>query len=113
MRIVCGDPLVNALILRHTTPTAGVMVWSANATWSPLVLIRVTMTAQRYVLGILQPQVLPLMQRLRGASFQQDNVRPHTARVSQDCLHTITTLPWPAQSIDLSPIEHIWDHLGR
>ncbi|GFW49391.1 transposable element Tcb1 transposase [Trichonephila clavipes] len=34
------------------------------------------------------------------------------ARVSQDCLRTVTTLPWPARSSDLSPIEHIWDHLG-
>ncbi|GFW03562.1 transposable element Tcb2 transposase [Trichonephila clavipes] len=52
------------------------------------------------------------MQRLPGAIFQQDNARPHTARVSQDCLRTVTTLPWPARSPDLSPIEHIWDYLG-
>ncbi|GFT46346.1 transposable element Tcb1 transposase [Trichonephila clavipes] len=53
------------------------------------------------------------MQRLPGAIFQQDNALPHMARVSQDCLGTVTTLPWPAQSLDLSPIEHIWDHLGQ
>ncbi|GFW37513.1 transposable element Tcb2 transposase [Trichonephila clavipes] len=34
------------------------------------------------------------------------NIWPHTARVSQDCLHTVTTHPWPARSPDLSPIEH-------
>ncbi|GFS93284.1 transposable element Tcb2 transposase [Trichonephila clavipes] len=45
-----------------------------------------------------------------GAIFQQDNARPHTARVSQDCLRTVTTLPLPARFPDLSPIEHIWDH---
>ncbi|GFV75523.1 transposable element Tcb2 transposase [Trichonephila clavipes] len=33
--------------------------------------------------------------------------------MSQDCLRTVTTLPWPAPSPDLSLIEHIWDHLGR
>ncbi|GFV30322.1 putative transposable element [Trichonephila clavipes] len=43
----------------------------------------------------------------------QDNAQPHTARASQDCLLTVTTLPWPARSPDLSPIEHIWDSLGR
>ncbi|GFS92881.1 transposable element Tcb2 transposase [Trichonephila clavipes] len=47
------------------------------------------------------------------AIFQQDIARPHTARVSQDCLCTVTILPWPARSPDLSPIDHIWDHLGR
>ncbi|GFU09246.1 transposable element Tcb1 transposase [Trichonephila clavipes] len=71
------------------------------------------MTAQRYVHDILQTQVLPLMQRLPGAIFQQDNSWPHTARVLQDCFHTVTTLLWPARSPDLSPIKHIWDHLGR
>ncbi|GFV54154.1 transposable element Tcb1 transposase [Trichonephila clavipes] len=35
------------------------------------------------------------------------------ARVSQDCLRTVTTLPWFSRSPDLSPIEHICDHLGR
>ncbi|GFS76229.1 transposable element Tcb1 transposase [Trichonephila clavipes] len=33
--------------------------------------------------------------------------------MSQDCLRTLATLPWPARSPDLSPIEHIWDHLGQ
>ncbi|GFU85062.1 transposable element Tcb2 transposase [Trichonephila clavipes] len=99
---------------RHTAPTAGVMVWIAIAynTRSLIVLIRGTMAAQRYAHDILQPHVLPLMQPLSGANFQQDNAQPHTARVSQDCLHTVTTLLWPARSPDLSPIQHTWDHLG-
>ncbi|GFT91231.1 HTH_Tnp_Tc3_2 domain-containing protein [Trichonephila clavipes] len=45
--------------------------------------------------------------------FQQDNARPHTARVSQDFLPHFKTLPWPARSPDLSPVEHVWDHLKR
>ncbi|GFX16477.1 transposable element Tcb2 transposase [Trichonephila clavipes] len=53
------------------------------------------------------------MQRLPGAIFQQDNAGPHTARVSQNCLHTVTTIPWPARSPEFSPIEHIWDNFGR
>ncbi|GFX87553.1 transposable element Tcb2 transposase [Trichonephila clavipes] len=83
---------------RHATPAAGVMIWGAIAynTRLPLVLIRGTKTAQRYVHDILQPVVLPLMQRLQGAIFQQDNVQPLTAMVSQDCVGTVTTLPWPA-----------------
>ncbi|GFT01941.1 uncharacterized protein TNCV_3056841 [Trichonephila clavipes] len=65
------------------------MVWGviAYTTRSPLVLIRGTMTPQRYVHDILQPHVLPLMARLPGAIFQLDNAQPHTARVSQDFPH--------------------------
>ncbi|GFT42426.1 transposable element Tcb2 transposase [Trichonephila clavipes] len=71
------------------------------------------MAAQRYVHDILQPHVSLLMQRLPVAIFQQDNALPHTTRVSQDCLHFVTTLPRPARFPYLSPIKQIWDHLGR
>ncbi|GFU27446.1 transposable element Tcb2 transposase [Trichonephila clavipes] len=76
-----GERLNPAFALqRHTAPTAGVMVWGVIAynTRSPLVLFRGTMTTQRYVNDILQT----LMQRLPIAIFQQDNARPHTAKVS-------------------------------
>ncbi|GFV53549.1 transposable element Tcb2 transposase [Trichonephila clavipes] len=62
-----GEHLNSAFALqRHTSLTAGVMVWDVIAynTRSSLVLIRGTMTAQRYVHDILQPHVLPLMQRV-------------------------------------------------
>ncbi|GFU26522.1 transposable element Tcb2 transposase [Trichonephila clavipes] len=73
----------------HTAPTIDVIVWGAiaNNTWSPLVLIRGIVTTQWYL--------LPFLQRLPGAIFKQDNARHHTTRVSQDYLHTVTTLPWP------------------
>ncbi|GFX22721.1 serine-enriched protein [Trichonephila clavipes] len=40
-------------------------------------------------------------------NFQQDNARPHSARVAQDFLRHFQTLPWPARSPDLSPVEHV------
>ncbi|GFV64011.1 hypothetical protein TNCV_4376161 [Trichonephila clavipes] len=43
----------------------------------------------------------------KRAIFQQENARPDASRMSQDCFHLITTLPWPARSPDLSPIKHI------
>ncbi|GFW36142.1 cyclic nucleotide-gated cation channel alpha-3 [Trichonephila clavipes] len=48
-----------------------------------------------------------------GAIYQQDNARPHTARLSQQCLQGYDVLPWPARSPDLSPKEHVWNALGR
>ncbi|GFU01069.1 transposable element Tcb1 transposase [Trichonephila clavipes] len=90
------------------------MVWDAIAydTWSPLKLSNGTITSQRYVHDILQPHEFPLRNAgLPGAIFQQDNARPHPTRVSQDCLHHITILPWLARSPDVSPVEYIWELL--
>ncbi|GFS47902.1 transposable element Tcb2 transposase [Trichonephila clavipes] len=101
--------------LRHTARTAGVMVWGAIAhdSRSTLIVMRGTLTGQRYVDDILRPYVVPFLNVLQGAIFQQDNARPHTARVPQDFLRHFQTLPWPARSLDLSPVEHVWDQLKR
>ncbi|GFV90741.1 transposable element Tcb2 transposase [Trichonephila clavipes] len=54
------------------------------------------------------------LQRKRTRShFQQDNAQHHTARVSQDCIRIVTTLPFPARSPDWSPIGHFWNLLRR
>jgi hypothetical protein len=47
--------------------------------------------------------------------FQQDNARPHIARITLACFEEadVTLLPWPPRSTDLSPIEHVWDIIGR
>ncbi|UYV82585.1 hypothetical protein LAZ67_22000050 [Cordylochernes scorpioides] len=99
----------------HTGPQQGVMVWGTISfdSRTPLVVIPGTLTAQRYVDDILRPVLLPFLSHHPGLTFQQDNARPHTARVTMDCLQSCRTLPWPARSTDLSPIEHIWDVMGR
>ncbi|GFV81658.1 transposable element Tcb1 transposase [Trichonephila clavipes] len=109
-----GERLNPAFALqRHTAPTTCVMVWSVIVynTRPSLVLIHGTMTAQRYVNDILQSHVLPLIQRLPGAIFQQDNARSHTARVSQDYLRTVATflgLPDPQIYLQLSISGILW-----
>ncbi|GFY18671.1 DDE_3 domain-containing protein [Trichonephila clavipes] len=75
--------------------------------------MRGTLTGQRYVDEILRPHVGPFLNGLPGAIFQQDNARMHTARFTQDFLRHFQTLPWPARSPDLSPVEHVWDQLKR
>ncbi|GFW79395.1 transposable element Tcb2 transposase [Trichonephila clavipes] len=76
------------IVLRHIARTAGVMVWGAIAydNQSILIVMRGTLTGQRYVDDILPPHVGPFLNGLPGAIFQQDNARPHTARVAQDFL---------------------------
>ncbi|GFV02692.1 transposable element Tcb1 transposase [Trichonephila clavipes] len=105
----CGGALVSGTIppntvLRQTAHTAGVMVWGAIAydSRSTLIAMRGTLTSQRYVDDILRPHVLPFINGLPGAIFQQDNARPHTARVAQDFLRHFQTLPWPDCFPDLS-----------
>ncbi|GFU61040.1 transposable element Tcb2 transposase [Trichonephila clavipes] len=91
------------------------MVWEAidYDSRSTLIVMRGTLTGQRYVDDILRPQVGPFLNGLPGVIFQLDNARPHTARVAEDFLRHFLTLPWPARSTDLSPVEHVWDQLKR
>ncbi|GFV39185.1 transposable element Tcb1 transposase [Trichonephila clavipes] len=53
--------------------------------------------------------VLPYLQGLATAIFQQDNARPHVARIVQKFFvyHQIELLLWSARSRDLSPIENM------
>ncbi|GFU83949.1 transposable element Tcb1 transposase [Trichonephila clavipes] len=103
------------IVERHTAISQGVTVWGAISwdTRSSLVVLQGTLTARRYVDDILTPIVLPMLSSRPGAIYQQDNARPHTARLSQQCLQGYDVLPWPARSPDLSPIEHVCDALGR
>ena len=44
--------------------------------------------------------------------FQQDNDPKYTCKQAQEWfkIHEITLLPWLAQSLDLNPTDHVWDH---
>ncbi|GFX40415.1 transposable element Tcb2 transposase [Trichonephila clavipes] len=77
-----------------------VRVWRRPAydSRSTLIVMRETLTGQRYVDDILRPHVGPFLNGLPGAIFQQDNARLHTARVAQNFLRHFQTHLWPARS---------------
>ncbi|CAH2018799.1 unnamed protein product, partial [Acanthoscelides obtectus] len=101
---------------RDVHHTVAVMVWGAIAygSRSPLIFIRGNMNAQRYIHEVLEPHLLPYLDTLADPTFQQDNARPHVARVTIDLFqhNDVTLLPSPPRSPDLSPIEHVWDMMG-
>ena len=69
-----------------------------------------------YRVSIIEPVVVPFA-AVHGNSFrfQDANARAHRAHVGLNHLQTrgIQSLPWPAMSPNLFPIEHVWDILGR
>ncbi|GFV85180.1 uncharacterized protein TNCV_4172331 [Trichonephila clavipes] len=115
----CRGALVSGTIPPHCSTSHCPHSWCnglgaiAYDSRSTLIVMRGTLTGQRYVDDILRSHVGPFLNGLPGAIFQQDNARPHRARVAQDFLHHFPTVPWPARSPDLSPVEHVCDQLKR
>ncbi|GFU39945.1 transposable element Tcb1 transposase [Trichonephila clavipes] len=71
-----GERMLNSCVMhRHTGPAPGIMVWGGIEYHSrtPLVRIAGTLNSQRYISEILEPVVLPYLQGLATAIFQQDN----------------------------------------
>ncbi|GFU22510.1 transposable element Tcb1 transposase [Trichonephila clavipes] len=91
--------MLNSCLMHcHTGPAAGIMVWGGIGYHSrtPLVRIAGTLNSQSYISEVLEPVVLPYLQGLATAIFQQ-----------------IELLPWPARSPDLLPIENMWSMVAQ
>ena len=105
------------VIQRDRYGGGSVMVWAGiyHNGKTELIIVDWNLTSQIYCDEILEPVVVPFMRQHGVTLFQQDNARPHTARYTQDVLrrNNVQVLQWPARSPDISPIEHLWDHLGR
>ena len=70
-------------------------------------------------MAILEEHLLPSLEESgfdeEEVIFQQDNDPKHTSKKSKKWMenNNITLLDWPAQSPDLSPIEHQWVHTKK
>ncbi|GFU71740.1 transposable element Tc1 transposase [Trichonephila clavipes] len=109
--------LQECVIERHSGLTPGVMVRGAISYHGRFNLLRIegNFNSNRYVREVLQPEVVLFLQGVPGAIFQQDNARPHVAKTVRDFCSAqhMQLLPWPVYSPDMSPIEHVWDFVGR
>jgi hypothetical protein len=97
-----------------------IMVWGCMG-WNgvgQLVEVEGRMNADQYV-DILDHHLLLSLEDLAISGedliFQQDNDPKHTSKKAKQWIqdHEISVLDWPAQSPDISPIEHLWQHIKK
>jgi hypothetical protein len=95
------------------------MIWAGISLEAHTYLIFVengAMTAHRYILECVESHVGPYAPFIgENFLFMDDNVRPYMARIVVRYLEQVGVrlLPWPVNSPDLNPIEHVWEFLAK
>jgi len=94
------------------------MVWGCilGAGYGELHLVDGIMDNEQYV-NILQESLLGPFKTLglkkSNTIFQQDNDMKHTSKLASEWFahRHIKVLPWPSNSLDMNPMEHVWAYL--
>ncbi|GFW14653.1 transposable element Tc1 transposase [Trichonephila clavipes] len=82
---------------------------------SNLLRVEGNINSNRCVRDVLQLEVVPFLQGIRRAIIQKDNPRPPVSKTIRYLFlaQHMQLLPCPAYSLDMFPIEHVWDLVSR
>ncbi|GFW85328.1 transposable element Tcb1 transposase [Trichonephila clavipes] len=113
-----GERMLNSCVMhRHTGPAPSIMVWGGIEYHSrtPLVRIAGTLNSQHYISEVFEPVVLPYLQGLATAIFQQDNARSHMARIVQRFFvnHRIELLFWTSSLSGSFADRNMWSMVAQ